>query len=42
MEKDLNMLNSCKYKSLCKTLKTHRSGCSKSVRAKTCRKKRNI
>ena len=42
MEKDLNMLNSCKYKNLCKTLKTHRSGCSKSVRAKTCRKKRNI
>jgi len=42
MEKDLNLLNSCKYKSLCKTLKTHRSGCSKSVRAKTCRKKRNV
>lgn len=42
MEKDLNLLNSCKYKNLCKTLKTHRSGCSKSVRAKTCRKKRSI
>jgi hypothetical protein len=42
MEKDLNLLNSCKYKNLCKTLKTHRSGCSKSLRAKTCRKKRNI
>ena len=41
MEKDLNLLNSCKYKSLCKTLKNHRSGCSKSLRAKTCRKKRN-
>jgi hypothetical protein len=40
MEKDLNLLNSCKYKSLCKTLKVHRSGCSKSVRAKTCRKTR--
>ena len=40
MEKDLNLLNSCKYKSLCKTLKVHRSGCSKSVRAKTCRKSR--
>jgi hypothetical protein len=40
MEKDLNLLNSCKYKNLCKTLKTHRSGCSKSVRAKTCRKAR--
>jgi hypothetical protein len=42
MEKDLNLLNSCKYKNLCKTLKTHRSGCSKSLRAKTCRKKRSI
>lgn len=42
MEKDLNLLNSCKYKSLCKTLKNHRSGCSKSLRAKTCRKKRSL
>lgn len=42
MAKDLNHLNECKYKSLCKTLKTHRSGCSKSVRSKTCRKKRSV
>ena len=40
MEHDLKLLNRCKYSSLCKTLKTHRSGCSKSVKAKTCRKKR--
>jgi hypothetical protein len=42
MEKDLNLLNKCKYSSLCITLKKHRSGCSKSVKAKTCRKKRSI
>ena len=40
MENDLNLLNRCKYSSLCKTLKTHRSGCTKSVKARTCRKKR--
>lgn len=38
METDLELLNSCKYSHLCKTLKSHRSGCAKSVRAKTCRK----
>ena len=41
MERDLELLNSCGFSHLCKTLKTHRSGCTKSVRAKTCRKKRN-
>lgn len=40
MESDLNLLNRCKYSSLCKTLKTHRSGCTKSIKARTCRKKR--
>ena len=40
MEKDLKLLNRCKYSSLCKTLKTHRSGCAKSLKAKTCRRKR--
>ena len=38
MENKLNLLNRCKYSSLCKTLKIHRSGCSKSRRARTCRK----
>ena len=41
MENDLTLLNRCKYSSLCKTIKTHRSDCSKSRRARTCRKKRN-
>jgi len=41
MESRLLLLNTCKYASLCKTLKTHRSGCAKSVRAKTCRKNRS-
>ena len=40
MENDLKLLNRCKYSSLCKTLKMHRSGCSKSKRARTCRKRR--
>lgn len=38
MENDLKLLNRCKYSSLCRTLKQHRSGCNKSKRAKTCRK----
>ena len=38
MEKDLELLNRCNYSSLCKTLQTHRSGCSQSKRARTCRK----
>jgi hypothetical protein len=41
MENTLNLLNRCKYSSLCKTLKNHRSGCSKSKKARTCRKRNN-
>jgi hypothetical protein len=40
MESDLELLNSCKYSMLCKTLQNHRSDCSKRVRGKTCRKRR--
>jgi hypothetical protein len=40
MENDLDLLNRCKYSSLCKTLITHRSDCSKKIRGKTCRKRR--
>jgi hypothetical protein len=42
MEKGLNLLNKCKYYNLCKTLKRFRSGCAKSVKAKTCRKRTRI
>ena len=38
LENELNLINRCKFSSLCKTLKVHRSGCSKSKRARTCRK----
>lgn len=41
VEKELNLINRCKFSSLCKTLRVHRSGCSKSKRARTCRKKKN-
>jgi Erv1 / Alr family len=40
MENDLELLNSCNYSSLCKTLISHRSDCSKKLRGKTCRKRR--
>jgi Erv1 / Alr family len=40
MESALQLMNKTNYHSLCKQLRTHRSGCSKSTRAKTCRKKR--
>ena len=40
MEHTLQLLNRCKYSSLCKTLKVHRSGCNTSKRARTCRKKK--
>lgn len=40
MESELELLNKTNYHLLCKELKTHRSGCSKSKRAKTCRKPR--
>jgi len=42
MEKKLDLLNKCKYSNLCKTLKRFRSGCAKSVKAKTCRKRTRI
>ena len=41
MEADLKLLNRCQFSSLCKTLRSHRSGCAKSKRAKTCRKKKS-
>jgi len=40
MESALQLMNKTNYHSLCKELRTHRSGCSKSARARTCRKKR--
>jgi len=40
MEAKLELLNSTSYNSLCKELKSYRSGCATSVRGKTCRKKR--
>ena len=40
MESELELLNQTTYSSLCKELRSHRSGCSKSVRARTCRRKR--
>jgi len=41
MERELELLNSTNFYTLCKELRSHRSGCAKSQRAKTCRKKRN-
>ena len=41
MEHDLELLNKCEYSSLCKNLQSHRSGCNKSKRARTCRKRKN-
>ena len=40
LENELNLINRCKFSSLCKTLRVHRSGCSKSKRARTCRKRK--
>lgn len=40
MEKHLDLLNRTTYDSLCKELRENRSGCSISIRGKTCRKKR--
>jgi hypothetical protein len=39
MEKELELLNRTSYDSLCKELQNNRSGCAKSMRGKTCRKK---
>lgn len=41
MESSLQLLNRTDYYSLCKQLRQHRSGCAKSSRARTCRKKRS-
>lgn len=38
IESQLKLLNNTDYYSLCRELRTHRSGCSKSRRARTCRK----
>ena len=40
MERELELLNSTDFYTLCKELQKHRSGCAKSKRAITCRKKR--
>jgi hypothetical protein len=40
MEHELELLNSTDFYTLCKELQKHRSGCGKSKRAKTCRKRR--
>lgn len=41
MEAKFELLNQTKFADLCETLANHRSGCSKSKRAKTCRKMRS-
>ena len=40
MESQLELLNQTDYSSLCKELKSYRSGCNKSRRGKTCRRKK--
>jgi hypothetical protein len=40
-ENDLELLNKTTYSSLCRDLSLHKSGCSKKVRAKTCRRLRS-
>lgn len=40
MESSLQLMNKTNYYSLCKQLRTYRSGCAKSARARTCRKKK--
>ncbi len=40
LESSLQLLNRTNYHSLCKELRVHRSGCAKSERAKTCRRKK--
>lgn len=42
MEAELKLLNSTDFSSLCKELRTYRSGCNKSKRAITCRKSRGL
>ena len=38
MEKNLELVNREKFRSLCKRIRAHRSGCGKKPRARTCRK----
>ena len=40
MEDKLDLINRTTYDSLCKELRHHRSGCSKTTRGKTCRRKK--
>ena len=40
LENDLDLQNRTKYSSLCKELRSYKSGCNKSVRSKTCRRKK--
>jgi hypothetical protein len=40
LEKDLELQNKTKFSSLCKELRSYKSGCNKSVRSKTCRRKK--
>jgi len=41
MEEKLELINRTSYDSLCKELRHHRSGCTRSTRGKTCRKVRS-
>lgn len=40
LESDLELQNRTKFSSLCKELRSYKSGCNKSKKSKTCRKKR--
>jgi len=40
LETDLELQNKTKFSSLCKELRSYKSGCNKSKRSKTCRKKK--
>jgi len=40
LEKELELQNRTKFSNLCKELRTYKSGCNKSKRSKTCRKKK--
>jgi hypothetical protein len=40
MEKSLDLVNKEKFRSLCKRIREHRSGCGKKPRARTCRRPR--
>jgi hypothetical protein len=40
METSLDLVNKEKFRSLCKRIREHRSGCGKKPRARTCRRSR--